>query len=153
MAARKRTDSGKWCKDCPPGGKARRPTPHPGPRCATHHREKVLRDREAAWAARLWKTYRITTEQYWELYNDQGGRCAICQRATGKAKKLAVDHDHACCNGPTSCGKCVRGLLCMTDNKWLGHIRDSPAAGQRAHAYLLAPPAHQRLGWELAGGP
>jgi len=30
---------------------------------------------------------------------------------------LHVDHDHNCCNGVKSCGKCVRGIICNRCNK------------------------------------
>jgi hypothetical protein len=85
--------------------------------------------------------YAITPEVYAALYRLQGGHCAICQRATGERKRLAVDHDHSCCNGPTSCGQCVRGLLCKSCNQTLGRFRDSPEAFERAAAYLRHPPA------------
>lgn len=127
------------CKDCEPGSK--RPSPHPGPRCTTHHRARRQKTRDDAWARRLKATYNLTPEQYWQLYKAQGGRCALCQRATGASRRLAVDHDHSCCAGPVSCGKCVRGLLCGTDNKMLGHFRDDAAAFLRAAAYLDNPPA------------
>lgn len=127
------------CKDCPAGSK--RPAPHAGPRCASHHRAVRTARRDVAWETRLWSTYHITPEQYWAIYAAQGSRCFICERATGKTKKLAVDHDHACCPGPISCGKCVRGLLCSVDNKWLGHIRDEVDAGRRVVDYLMYPPA------------
>jgi hypothetical protein len=55
-------------------------------------------------------------------------RCALCRRTfyTGKnhgvgSGGLAVDHDHNCCQTGKSCGKCVRGLLCSTCNRSLGH--------------------------------
>lgn len=68
----------------------------------------------------------------------QGGKCFICQRATGKRRRLAVDHDH-------KTGR-VRGLLCNPCNRdVLGHLRDSVAALERAVTYLKHPPADQVL--------
>jgi hypothetical protein len=40
--------------------------------------------------------------------------------------KVHVDHDHACCAKATSCGKCIRGLLCSACNTALGMLRDDP---------------------------
>lgn len=80
--------------------------------------------------------YTLTAAEYDEIYAAQGGRCAICRRATGARRRLAVDHDHSCCNGPTSCGRCVRGLLCKSCNKSLGFYRDDPEAFRRAADYL-----------------
>lgn len=147
------------CKDClaewvaealPPGTRVarKRPAPHPGPRCASHHRARKARDRATAHGRRLAQVYSITPEFYAAILAEQGGVCAICQRATGKTKRLAVDHDHSCCNGPVSCGLCVRGALCGTCNKTLGHLRDDPKAGLRLAAYLTRWPARiarQRL--------
>jgi hypothetical protein len=48
--------------------------------------------------------YQITPLEYRALYAAQGGRCYVCRRASGKAKRLGVDHDHLT-------GE-VRGLLC-----------------------------------------
>lgn len=126
------------CKEC---GGGNRPAPHPGPRCATHHREELARRRKAAHDRRLAQVYSITPEVYVALYRLQGGHCAICERATGARKRLAVDHDHSCCDGPTSCGKCVRGLLCKMCNQMLGRMRDDPEAFKRAADYLRHPPS------------
>jgi hypothetical protein len=136
MSAKRR----KPCKDCPPDSK--RPSPHAGPRCATHHREQKARQREAAFARRLWNTYRLKLKDYYKILELQGGACYICQRAKGIRKKLAVDHDHACCPETPTCGKCTRGLLCTVCNKKvLGHLRDDPAALRRGAEYLENPPA------------
>lgn len=63
----------------------------------------------------------------------QGGACAICRRATGKTRRLAVDHDH-------QSGQ-VRGLLCKPCNRLLGHARDDVEFFERAGDYLSEPPA------------
>lgn len=89
--------------------------------------------RAAAHDARVSRIYRIPRGAYAALYTAQGGRCALCRRATGRSKRLAVDHDHAT-------GE-VRGLLCSVCNRMLGHMRDDLAFAARIHAYLLNPPA------------
>lgn len=132
------------CKDCkaPQGGATARPAPHPGPRCATHHRQVRKTRSQAASVAHVQNTYRITDQQYQALLDAQGGVCAVCQRARGVTRRLSVDHDHKCCPGPTSCGRCVRGLLCRHCNRdIIGFLRDDPAAFDRAAAYLRRPPA------------
>lgn len=76
------------------------------------HRRAVLKHR-----------YGITPEQYDEMLEAQGGGCAICHRTEpmGKSEEFfSVDHDHACCPGVRSCGKCVRGLLCVRCNNSVG---------------------------------
>ena len=104
------------CKDCYPeghgikssmvGASKPRPAPHPGPRCATHHRDRKKALRGAAHGRWILKTYGITSEQYEALYEAQGGVCYICRRAKGTGRrKLAVDHDHVT--------GWVRGLLCL----------------------------------------
>lgn len=132
------------CKDCEPS--CRRPAPHPGPRCTTHHRAVLAGRRAAAHGRRIGVVYSITPTQYAALLEHQGGVCAICQRATGRTRRLSVDHDHRCCDGPTSCGRCVRGLLCRPCNDLLGHLRDDQAAARRVVGYLERPPARAVLG-------
>ena len=103
-----------------------RPAPYPGPRCATHHRAQTKLTMNKAHARRVENSYGITTEQYWTLYDSQGGVCAICRQATGKVRRLAVDHDHAkCLTHPREqgCPRCIRGLLCKRCNQlvaWYG---------------------------------
>jgi hypothetical protein len=83
----------------------------------------------------LLSKYSITPEQYAELLEAQGGRCAICGGEPGE-RALAVDHDHSCCPGKGSCGRCVRGLLCHDCNGALGLLRDNPATAMAAATYL-----------------
>ncbi len=136
--------AGRRCKDCLAEGVTTvRDAPHPGPRCATHHRAFRQVAKAASHAQRVAKVYGLPPGAYEALYVAQGGVCAIDQRSTGKTKRLAVDHDHACCPGPTSCGKCVRGLLSGPSNQLIG--RYPIEALERALAYLRNPPAHAVL--------
>lgn len=123
------------CKDC---GSASRKLSPPGPRCATCHRAHKAALKAASHRRWIAKAYGITSEQYEALYEAQGGACYICQRATGKTKRLAVDHDHKT--------GFVRGLLCGTCNKILGHFRDDWRTAQRVVSYLVAPPAFDVIG-------
>ncbi|WP_458682261.1 endonuclease VII domain-containing protein [Prescottella equi] len=133
----------KRCIDCDAAGvTTKRKTPHPGPRCATHHRAVKSKRRNYSHERHIGETYGITSEEYWAIYAHQGGRCAICQRATGARKKLSVDHCHA--TGT------VRGLLCQKCNRdVLGHLRDSVEALGRAADYLRYPPAVQIIGTRI----
>lgn len=111
------------CIDClalPLTARPPRPRPTDGrpraPRCYTHGLEEIRRVK-AANQARNWRnTFGLTADDYAKLYEFQGGKCAICRVATGEARALAVDHDHSCCPGPSSCGNCTRGLLCKGCN-------------------------------------
>lgn len=132
----------KRCRDCEAEGITTNRKIYRAGRCYTHDRRFRKAQKDRAHDLYLRKTYNITAEQYWALYEYQGGRCFMCP-ATGKARRLAVDHDHSCCNGPTSCGKCIRGLLCSQCNKLLGRFRDSPEAFEKAASYLRNPPAQQ----------
>lgn len=83
------------------------------------------------------RVYGLPPGGYAKLLAAQGGKCWICQRATGRAKRLAVDHDHA--TGTP------RGILCSVCNRLLGHVRDDPDMLLRAAQYLLNPPAAHLL--------
>lgn len=75
-----------------------------------------------AWNARLRSLYGITADEFDACLAAQSG-CAICHRMPDSAeerRRFHVDHDHACCPGPSSCGSCVRGVLCAGCNSRLG---------------------------------
>ena len=67
-------------------------------------------ERERNKANDIWKRYRMRPEQYQEFIKDG---CAVC----GTHEDLCVDHDHSCCPGSRTCGKCIRGALCKKHNR------------------------------------
>lgn len=72
----------------------------------------------------------ITVEDYMEMWGNQLGLCALCDRLpahTGKAGRLWIDHDH-------QTGK-VRGLLCARCNTVIGGL-DQPEFRERVWRYL-----------------
>jgi Recombination endonuclease VII len=79
------------------------------------------------------KQYGITLEQWDGMLIAQGGRCAICPVILLDPH---VDHDHSCCPGRKSCGKCVRMLLCKNCNTGLGCFLDSIPILKSAIEYL-----------------
>lgn len=139
----------RWCKDClAEGVTTKRPLARykngsgyvPGPRCATHNRARRAKTRDVSFDRYLRATYNITSEEYWRIYEAQGGVCYICRRAKGTGRKrLSVDHCHTT--------GMVRGLLCSPCNRdVVGHLRDDPQAALRFLIYLLAPPAADVIG-------
>lgn len=90
---------------------------------------------------RLRNEFGIDPATYTELFERQGGRCAIC-RGVPRTIRLAVDHDHGCCKKPPLCGTCTRGLLCSRCNhELLGAAHDSLQVLENAVEYLRHPPA------------
>lgn len=85
--------------------------------------------------------YGISLEKYRKMEADQGGVCAICRqpptvRRKGQVLALHVDHDHSCCSGNKSCGRCVRSLLCSKCNFGIGQFQDNPNLLRAAIHYL-----------------
>jgi len=70
------------------------------------------------------------------MLEDQAGVCAICGLINENGRMLAVDHDHSCCPGDRSCGKCVRKLLCGDCNMGLGKFKDDVELLAKAISYL-----------------
>lgn len=71
--------------------------------------------------------YNLSFENYGILYENQRGRCAICD-SEPLDKSLSVDHNHRT-------GE-VRGLLCSSCNIGLGYFKDNPTLLDKAKTYL-----------------
>jgi hypothetical protein len=69
------------------------------------------------------KRYGLTQALFDALLEAQGYACGMCRESFSDDQAIFIDHDHACCRDEkSSCGKCVRGLLCLGCNTALGHI-------------------------------
>lgn len=121
---RKRNGLSSWCKTCHSAAlraNYARPEVKARDLARKKARSGTPEARAVQWRASLKYSYCITPEEYEQMLTAQGGGCAICGRRP-KNRRLSVDHDHSCCPGTRSCGKCIRGLLCVQCNhKVLGY--------------------------------
>lgn len=86
-------------------------------------------------ARNITKHYRLPKGVYLAMLEAQAGLCACCTEPMRPGNGTCVDHDHACCPGPRSCGRCVRGLLCQRCNVRLAALEDRDFV-RDASAYL-----------------
>jgi hypothetical protein len=105
-----------------------------------NNREK-LAEREKL-TKRMYK-FNLNKEAWDELKLRFNNRCAICHQSetakiNGVVKELSIDHDHSCCPGKTSCGRCIRGLLCQKCNSAIGYLNDDIELLNNAIEYLLS---------------
>ena len=134
------------CKKKPKyGANARCKECHNKRRNATRDKERVNK-RQKEWLARnymnrrryVYKTrYKLTEQQYDNMLKEQDFKCAICLTPQSDLNaRLSVDHDHGCCPGVSSCGECIRGLLCRSCNLSLGGFKDNEVILTAAVNYL-----------------
>lgn len=71
--------------------------------------------------------YKLTSEQYDQMFRDQGEACAIC-RCKEPSPRWHTDHCHTT--------KKVREILCAPCNLMLGHAKDNSITLINAAAYL-----------------
>jgi hypothetical protein len=81
--------------------------------------------------------YNITMADQTRMLEDQDG-CAICHTWSYGKRAWAIDHDHSCCSGRSSCGACVRGVLCTQCNTMIAMAHDDTDTLLRAVDYLQA---------------
>ena len=105
-------------------------------RCREWQSKNKARYLEVQNESRRIRLYGVDRAKYDQMVKEQNGGCAICGDQNRDGRMLAVDHDHACCPGERTCGKCVRGLLCDSCNHAIGKFRDDPELLIKAANYL-----------------
>lgn len=105
--------------------------------CSIANRERD----KARWAQRYGSKYGMSAEEVRDLLGAE--KCQICGCTDPGERPWHIDHDHACCPGQRSCGKCVRGVLCYNCNFMIGSARDDTSVLSAAIEYLRA--------WEARG--
>lgn len=85
--------------------------------------------------------YKTDTGALWDA---QKGLCKLCGTPMTHARLsrdgACVDHNHSCCPGRKSCGKCVRGLVHRRCNMLLGACNEDVSILRLALSYLNAEP-------------
>lgn len=106
-------------------------------------RDWIARNRDKTSANKLWTQYRLRPDDLLTLRTAQSDACGLCGRQFNN--DWHIDHDHECCPGKRSCGKCIRGLLCPRCNVFVGWVEaqwDDPemlAAGLRRYLAVAQP--------------
>lgn len=90
---------------------------------------------EKSFRWRLSGRFGISPADYDALLERQGGGCAICG-SKRNGLRLPVDHDHSCCPGRKSCGKCIRGILCVRCNTIIGFLEKNSELVPLCEAYI-----------------
>ncbi len=104
---------------------------------------------EGTRAARRRMLYGIDIGDVAAMLEQQDGKCAVCDltlqlRSPVRGPQLdtaCLDHDHVCCPGKRTCGRCIRGLLCVSCNVKVGYWeRGQGQITERGVEYLARPP-------------
>lgn len=83
--------------------------------------------------------YGLPEGRFEEMLTEQDNACALCREPfdlEAPRRQAHIDHDHQCCAGQRSCGKCVRGLLCYRCNVSIPAAESDPAWLGRVAQYL-----------------
>jgi hypothetical protein len=88
------------------------------------------------------RNHHLSQQGFDDLLVKQEGLCPVCKKpllvtyGSRSGETVSIDHDHLCCPGTFSCGKCIRGLLHLKCNAALGGFQDDPTICRNAAEYL-----------------
>lgn len=99
-------------------------------RCNEYNKKWRENNPEKYKASKRKQRYGLLPNEYQNLIDYQGGRCAVCNCFPLKGSSLVVDHNHI--------NNKVRGLLCNNCNRALGLLRDNIKIVEMLKKYLLA---------------
>lgn len=105
-------------------------------RRAKRIREDPELAKRLSWEGNLRNKFKMTPDEWNAKNENQNGVCAICGNENTNVRRLALDHDHKCCPGIGSCGKCVRDLLCNTCNTFVGWLEMDLERTKKALDYI-----------------
>lgn len=109
-----------WCRSCYDKDLRTR-NPEYQERQRKNSREWHERNKESqkgkGWEYHLKRSYGLTSKDYFDMLESQGGGCKLCGRLPNGKNKMPVDHNH-------KTGK-VRGILCTPCNRALGILEDN----------------------------
>jgi len=95
-----------------------------------YHGKRYARVKKEERERHLIRKYGVSLADYDRMFAEQDGQCAICSRTQKRA--FDVDHSHAT--------GIVRGLLCTSCNRMVGHAHDDASRLRKAADYLEAVP-------------
>jgi len=93
------------------------------------NRASYERNKEAVKLRSIQKKYKLDEEQYYKFIENG---CLVC----GSSDNLCIDHDHSCCPGTNTCGKCLRGTLCRRCNVAEGLYKNDPQNAMNLVKYM-----------------
>lgn len=82
--------------------------------------------RDCARESGLKYKYGLSAAAWESLFDSQGRCCAVCRTSDAGRKGWATDHDHGCCPGQATCGRCIRSIVCNGCNFIVGCIESHP---------------------------
>jgi hypothetical protein len=108
----------------------------------THRAELIFSRKLTRWRIK----FKVTDEKLLELLDEQHDLCAVCHQPFADAFDSlrngsvglvpSIDHDHSCCPGEQTCGKCIRGIVHLRCNRLCGMAKDNPEILRRCADYL-----------------